>query len=211
MIKKTILLLLLSVSLTSVQAQTFMGMPLNPMKNKPAIVSDAINSEGYRVVTAQNRAINKVLDDREENAIGSVLVYPYALQKDDYTVYKLALLMDKVNRPISVDSGTPVLLKTKSGEVYELAIDNGDSDNLGKVERYMSYVYTRYKITPTIVITPEIVQRIKDEGITKIRFELNGDICDVNFKKDNISQFIYDEFILIQEALKSKRSFSDDF
>ena len=49
------------------------------------------------------------------------------------------------------------------------------------------------------------------KGFKKIRFEVNDNIYDVEPRKDNVSKFIIDEYNLIKEAFKTKRTFTDDF
>ena len=123
----------------------------------------------------------------------------------------LRLIADNIDKPLYIADGSPVLIKGNDGKVLSLNFARGSEDKLGNVERWGSLILTRYIIYPRLELTNDIVTQIKNGGISKIRIELNGDICDIKLKNDNISQFIYDEFLLLRNAIKTRRSFYDDF
>ncbi len=63
-----------------------------------------------------------------------------------------------------------------------------------------------YKIHVFIPLTDELIVQL-GKGLKETSVLNFGDIYDVSPRKDNLSQFIIDEYNLIKEALKEKRSF----
>lgn len=76
--------------------------------------------------------------------------------------------------------------------------------------RLIYSVFYTYDIYAYIELTDELIDGLK-KGFKKIRFEVNDNIYDVEPRKDNVSKFIIDEYNLIKEAFKTKRTFTDDF
>lgn len=207
---KTIRLILLMLSILysyPSYGQSLLGMTLNPLKNKAAIEKDEVSADGMRQITGTNRALNIVKSEK----YGSILVNLEASQRDSIFVFYLRFYVDNIDKPLYIADGSPILIKGNDGKVLNLNFAHGSEDKLGNVERWGSLILTRYIIYPRLELTNDVVTQLRSGGISKIRIELNGDICDIELKKDNISQFIYDEFLLLRNAIKTKRSFYDNF
>ena len=113
-------------------------------------------------------------------------------QGDKFYTLDLAVISAKLSY-LKVLKDSPLLIKLNNDQVIKLYANNDYEDNLGESSVYMSTVVTTYTIVPSYGIDAEDIDLFKD-GIKKIRFELNAEICDVEFnkyKKDELGNFLY--------------------
>ena len=126
----------------------------------------------------------------------SVFAYVCGMQSDSIEYINIGFIITSHDNPIRVKKNSPVLFKFGDNTVFESKSLNNSEDIIPNVRSavVMGSVITvkDYKIHVFIPLTDEL-------------------IYDVSPRKDNLSQFIIDEYNLIKEALKEKRSFRDDF
>lgn len=133
-------------------------------------------------------------------------------QGDKFYTLDLAVISAKLSY-LKVLKDSPLLIKLNNDQVIKLYADDDYEDILGKSSVYMSTVVTTYTIVPSYGIDAEDIDLFKD-GIKKIRFELNAEICDVEFykyKKDELGNFLYLEKDVITKALNEQKDFEEGF
>ena len=182
----------------------------NPQKYKAKIIEDKISNDGWRYIQCMYRC-SYIGTSTSEN---SVFAYVCGMQSDSIEYINIGFIITSHDNPIRVKKNSPVLFKFGDNTVFESKSLNNSEDIIPNVRSavVMGSVITvkDYKIHVFIPLTDELIVQL-GKGLKKLRFELNGDIYDVSPRKDNLSQFIIDEYNLIKEALKEKRSFRDDF
>lgn len=178
----------------------------NPQKRKPAIVKDKISSDGTRWVWGDYRYSYVGTSTKEK----SVRIMVLGLQTNGEDNFRVCFGIHAADTKLKVQKDSPVLIKFGDDSVYNTKSLYSDEDNVGEahVLRYSTF-YT-YDIYVYIDLTDELLSNLS-KGFKKIRFEINNDIYDVEPRKDNVSQFIIEEYSLINQALEKKRDFKEDF
>lgn len=185
------------------------GLFANPQKAKPAIMKDKISSDGCRWIWGSSRC-------SYSNSIkGNIMhISVLGIQKEDTTEFRICSRLHSTDGNIHVKIDSPILLKFGDDTMLETKSLNNAEDIIPKVyttsalgSHVTSTIYTIYVLIP---LTDELLYSLNN-GLKKVRFEVNNDIYDITLKKDNLSQFILEEYGLIKEAFEKKRSFKDDF
>lgn len=123
----------------------------------------------------------------------------------------------KSNEPISAPAHARILIKTQTGEVISLEsmADTTTADNIGDLNNIGGALYKTFEIMLGYKITPEEINQIIEQGVAKIRIELDGDKnYEKEWKKDKkISGYISKAYSLLQDAVSvdKRGSFEDDF
>lgn len=178
----------------------------NPQKRKASIAKDAISSDGVRWIWGDYRYSFIGTSTKEK----SVRIMVLGMQKDTIITYQVCLGIHAADTKLRIEKDSPVLIKFGDNSIYKTKNLFFDEDNVGEAHTLTYSVFYTYDIYAYIELTDELLDGLK-KGFKKIRFEVNGDIYDVEPRKDNVSQFIIDEYNLIKEAFNTKRSFTDDF
>ena len=106
--------------------------------------------------------------------------------------------------------GDTILLKTFDGDITETTLDYV-SEKYDPFINSVTYTSTdQYWVTFSIVLDDAVINTLLN-GVSKIRLQVYQDIADFNLKKDNISQFILDEYNQMEQALIKKRDFKEGF
>lgn len=172
-------------------------------KSKAKILYDKPNSDGIRHITSSERttAVN--------NGESPLIVSMGAFESDIGTKYHLhwRYVCSTVEPVIKED--TPVLLKFGDDSRIELTISNVYVPLPMITVVYHSTIKTYNASFWTDISENDIVKL--EKGLKKIRIEIDNAPFDVVLKKDNISQFLLEEYYLIKEQLKEKKTFYDDF
>ena len=177
----------------------------NPYKRTPSIVKDKISSDGVRFIWGNYVYAN--VDDKDKTK--NLRVNVFATQVDSIINFNLCLGIHSADVKIHVSKDSPILIKFSDDSIAQTKAINNAND-VGTVSSIMNHVYTSYDIFVYVPLDSEMIQNIQ-KGLKKFRLEVNDDIYDLVLKKDNLSKFIIDEYILIRNALKKKRNFADDF
>ncbi len=126
------------------------------------------------------------------------------------TILNLDLKLVSNNALVS-DKGSHLLIKTFNGNVIELVSTIDTSDRIGQLNSAGGYTYQTYSILPSYSITPEQIEVISKEGISKIRVETETDNIDKDFKKDKAGKVLSADYKLITSAMSSQKDFKDGF
>lgn len=140
------------------------------------------------------------------------LTVSLSLQGDKFYTFDLGVFSSTLSH-LKILKDSPLLIKLNNDEVIKLYCNNDYEDNIGDVSVYMSNVIRTYTILPSYKIDTEEIDLFKD-GIKKIRFELNAEICDVEFKKykdDELGNFLFKEKDVITKALNEQKDFEEGF
>ena len=172
-------------------------------KTKPAIEEDKISAGGLRHIITTERLSNVF------NKENSIIVNLCAFVHDNDTVFYLHWNICSGYFEPKVKKDTPVLLKLGDGSRLELNITQCNSP-FPTVMSVLGVVVTIHEVHFYTNIKPSEILELQ-KGLTKIRVEVNSTPYDVVLKKDNLSSFILDNYLLIKERLKDKKSFYDDF
>lgn len=177
----------------------------NPYKRTPSIIKDKISSDGVRFIWGNYVYANVENKDKTKN----LRVNVFATQVDSIINFNLCLGIHSADVKIHVSKDSPILIKFADDSVAQTRALN-NAEDVGTVSSIMNHVFTSYDIFVYVPLNPEMIQNIQ-KGLKKFRLEVNNDIYDLVLKKDNLSKFIIDEYVLIRNALKKTRNFSDDF
>lgn len=174
----------------------------NPKKTKAKIYSDKVNSDGFRHILGTERATS--VENNTHYLLVSLGAYDTGNEHKFYLHWRYWWSVEP-----SFKEGSPVLLKLGDNSRIELKINNFYVPLPIVTVVYYSTIktYTAYFWTE---IAEEDIEKLA-KGLTKIRVEINNAPFDVVLNKDNISQFLLEEYNLIKEQLKEKKTFYDDF
>lgn len=170
-------------------------------KDKAEIWDDAINSEGERVINCSVRLTKSI---KHEIALGLC-----ATKILDEEKYLINFIITKANQPIKVKQESPILIKLGDDSVLTKTVFYSH-EFIPKVSSLLGVTATIYTTNFCVDFTEEEILLL-EKGVKKFRLEVNNDKWDVEMKKDNISQFLLDEYKLIKESLSKDKNFTDDF
>ena len=208
------LLIFLPLALTSfaqeaaeTPVQVLQDMFSNPQKRKPKIAKDKIASDGTRWVWGDYR-YSYIGSSTKQKSVRMMVV---GTQSESLgTNYMVCFGIHEADTPLEIKKDSPVLIKFGDDSVLQTKNLFHDDDKIGFLHTLTySHFYT-YDIYAYVPITDELLQGLQ-KGFKKIRFEVNDDLYDIEPKKDNVSEFILEEYNLIKEAIQTKRSFTEDF
>ena len=168
---------------------------------RPSIVDDAVNEDGFRRIYCNVGTIS------QKNDVICFAVSGFKRDSDQYC--RLNFVYSKAERKPTVSIGDPILLKLGNDSTYRLNIVHVQ-EFLPQVKHIGSTVYTLYSILFSCELTENEIEAFQ-HGTKKFRFEINDDKWDIEPKKDTFSQFVIDEYNLIQEAFTVEKKFEDDF
>lgn len=174
----------------------------NPKKTKAKIYSDKVNSDGFRHILGTERATSVNLDTHY--LLVSLGAYDTGNEHRFYLHWTYWWDVEP-----SFKEGSPVLLKLGDNSRIELKI-NSFYIPLPIVTVVSYSTIKTYTANFWTEIAEEDIEKLA-KGLTKIRVEINNEPFDVVLKKDNISQFLLEEYNLIKEQLNAKKTFYDDF
>ena len=186
----------------SVQGEKSGTLPWNPQKTKAKIVSDKVNSDGFRHILGAERATS--VEYNTHYLLVSLGAYDTGSEHRYFLMWRYNWDVEP-----TIKEGSPVLLKLGDNSRIELTIDNVYVPLPDIMVVYHTTIKI-YKASFWTEISAEDIENLA-KGLTKIRVEINSAPFDVMLKKDNISQFLIEEYNLIKEQLKKKKSFYDDF
>lgn len=170
-------------------------------KDKAEIWDDAIDSEGNRIINCSLRLTKSI---KHEISLGLC-----ATKKTDQEKYAINFIISKANQPINVKQGSSILIKLGDDSVLTKTVSYS-REFPPKFSTMFSVTTKIYTINFGVDFTEDEIESL-EKGIKKFRFEVNNDRWDVEMKKDNISQFLLDEYKLVKESLSKEKNFSDDF
>lgn len=210
--RKIIVLLFVLVSAVYVKAQDAATVPPklvnsffgNTNKRTPCILDDKISADGRRFLWGNYRSMKHTFDNKWAFFVGLL-----AIEKDESKLFQLRFFRTFTDVKPMVKDKSPVLFKFADGSVIETMI-SGDAEGKYECRDIMGHLVDTYELNFYVDLTQDIVDGLK-KGFSKMRFELNNDIYDVEMKSDNISDFILQEYLLMQEALSKKRDFKEGF
>lgn len=178
----------------------------NPQKRKASIAKDEISSDGLRWIWGDYRYSFIGTSTKER----SLRIMVLGIQRDSIITYQICFGIHEADTKLRIEKDSPVLIKFGDDSVYKTKNLFYDEDTVGESHVLTYSVFYTYDIYAYIELTDELIDGLK-KGFKKIRFEVNDNIYDVEPRKDNVSKFIIDEYNLIKEAFKTKRTFTDDF
>lgn len=196
---KKLLFLLMTVFLS---VNTY-SQKIDPKNVSPGISVDKVDSNGFRVILGNSRTTSV---KSRGNSVG---VAVDAYHKGDSTIVYLHFRFSGF-QPLKVEQNSSVLMKYVDDTVYQGRIANGGEDIVGQVLTLYPVKYVLYQVSADIILDDSMFNHIKS-GIKKFRFEVNGNIYDVELKDDNISSFIAEEYNLINQSLSNERDFIEGF
>lgn len=173
-------------------------------KTKAKILSDDVNSDGLRHITTSERTTMSSSEDK------AFIVSLRAFESEsDGVRYCLEWKYVRSGVEPNIKEGSPVLLKLGNDSILSLSIN----DVYTPIPYITVVYYSTIKLYTTYFFTyiSEEELTLLGNGVKKVRAEIDNAPFDVVLKKDNISQFILEEYGLIKELLKEKKSFYDDF
>lgn len=220
--KKILSILLLFVSIlmnAQPPVDNLNKLSMNPQKIKPGILSDKMDSENKRIIYGKAQMVNNREDeDAEKILLGKPVPTAIATQAFYKAgTYGITLNMVRVKKR-SIPTNARVLIKTQKDSVIETTVLEGCMAeetlipvvNISMVTQ--PYSEPRYKMFCHISLDADMINQIYEEGIVKMRIQTDQDYYDIELKKDNISQFYYEELLLIEKAVKTKKGdFTDGF
>lgn len=209
-----LLLLFLPLALTSyaqneaeTPVQAIQDLFSNPQKRKSKIAKDKIAADGSRWVWGDYR-YSYVGSSTQQKSVRMMVV---GTQSESIgTNYMVCFGIHEADIKLTIEKDSPVLIKFGDDSVLQTKNLFYDEDLVGEPHVLTYSTFYTYDIYAYIPVTEELLAGLQ-KGFKKIRFEVNGDIYDVEPKKDNVSEFILEEYKLIKEAIQTKRSFTDDF
>ena len=212
--KILLLLFILPLALTSFaqdEAQTpvqaLQDLFSNPQKRKPKIAKDKVASDGTRWVWGDYR-YSYVGSSTKQKSVRMMVV---GTQSESLGVnYMVCFAIHEADTPLSIKKDSPILIKFGDDSILQTKSLFHDEDKVGYLHTLPHSTFYTYDVYAYIPITDELLTGLQ-KGFKKIRFEVNDDIYDIEPKKDNVSEFILEEYKLIKDALQTKRSFADDF
>lgn len=187
--------------------QVLQDMFSNPQKRKPKIAKDKIASDGTRWVWGDYRYSYVGASTKQK----SVRIMVVGTQSESLgTNYMVCFAIHEADTPLTIKKDSPVLVKFGDDSVLQTKNLFHDEDKVGFLHTLTYSTFYTYDIYAYIPITDELLEGLQ-KGFKKIRFEVNDNIYDIEPKKDNVSDFILEEYKLIKDAIQTKRSFTDDF
>jgi hypothetical protein len=212
MIKKIYILFAIQFICSAVEAQSIFA---SPYKVKPGIDKDEIGAENVRYIKTTERTANVSVDNLLHGKSRPTDVYLYCFCPKDVSSDKIPVYMAfrlyQTDKEILVNANSPILLKSNNDSVYTLKVSTEAKDEVGHVRVGEFSSYTKYMAVACVLINDSIVSTIKNNGIKKMRLSVTGNNYDIELKKDNLSQFIFDSYQLVKAKLKEKRDFKDNF
>lgn len=185
--KKFILFLLLAVCGISVHA------------NENYILSDDVTPEGTRMIKSN---YGTVYADWGRGATGSLGCIKTSSGE---VVYLLTICFNEGT--LTMNKGSLLLLKLGDDSTIELKLSNeiGPADYSYQTTQYGTfyYVYATYEITEAQI------QRMIDNGVTKMRVQWTGGNFDRKPKR--LSKHLSNVYPAVKNALNQQKSFYDDF
>lgn len=178
----------------------------NPQRRKPAVVKDGMSKEGYRYIWGASRLTHVGLMDTNEKYL---LVSLMAKSNNGDVEYFIVLTAQQRDIPIKGEKGSPILLKFKDGKIIQ-NLNVYDSETRTTQMSNINLNYNRYDVTFIFPISEEELFSFKN-GLSKIRVILDNNNYDVTLRKDNISKFLLDEYIIIKRRLEEEYRVADDF
>lgn len=212
--KYLLLMLFLPIALNSIAqddamtpVQAIQDLFSNPQKRKPKIAKDKIAADGSRWVWGDYR-YSYVGSSTKQKSVRMMVV---GTQSESIgTNYMVCFAIHEADTPLSIKKDSPVLIKFGDDSVLQTKNLFHDEDKVGVLHTLTYSTFYTYDVYAYIPITEELINGLK-KGFKKIRFEVNDNIYDVEPKKDNVSEFILEEYELIKNAIQTKRTFTDDF
>lgn len=183
----------------TISSSSFAQLVWNPKKTKPAIEQVKTTHEGYRMIFSKERAA----DSKTE---GGCLVKVTAMVADADTLYNVLFTFSK-DKPLVIKKGTKGLFKLADDSIVEVTCASDSEDRVGK---YMGYHVTLYTAHFTVDLDNELLQEFS-KGISKMGFAVNEERLDYPLKKDNISDFILQSFMIVREEARKNAKFEDGF
>lgn len=175
----------------------------NPQKIKSSIVDDNITADSIRVTCSSMRVTNAT-DVKAFMFMGVV-----GLPSKTGTKYRLNFYISKEDGA-SVKADSPVLIKLGDDSRVELKVSYSHEFAPRIYASGITAPITLYETVFSCDINDDFIEKIS-KGIKKIRYERNSSASDVEFKVDNISEFIKESYELVKEKSKENRSFDDGF
>ncbi len=172
-------------------------------KTKAKILSDKPNSDGLRYITTSERTT------LVNNGESPLIVSLGAFESENGSRYFLHWRYICSSAEPVIKEDTPALLKLGDDSRLELTINNVYIPLPSISVVYYSTIKT-YSASFWTDISEEDIVKL-EKGLKKIRVEIDNAPFDVVLKKDNISPFLLEEYNLIKEQLKEKKTFYDDF
>lgn len=175
----------------------------NNKKTKAEILSDEVDGNGMRHIDTSERLTDVYKGEND------ILVNLKAFANENDTVYKINCRLVSSKFEPNMKENSPMLLKLGDGTRLQLNVDF--------VYLPLPHIMVMYGVTIrtyTLYFSAKISREeigLLTAGLSKIRLEVNHAPFDVELKKDNISQFLIDEYNLINDCLKESKTFYDDF
>lgn len=181
------------------------GLFANQFKTKAEIISDRIDAQNVRRIRCSHRWTNRPVDTKNGHCIQFEVSGD---SKGDWFQLLVHFWTDSTE-PLSVETGSPVLIKSNSGRIWRTYVYKGDKDVVGRLVNASPKV-TSYNIMFSIELNQDLCDFLVD-GFDKMRIELSNDIYDIDPAEDNVSDFILEESELIKLRFQKKRTFEDGF
>ena len=177
----------------------------NPEKRTPCIIGDDINQDNFRVLRG-----NYIMLKHDNEKLNYLTAELRCFSKGDIVEYSIYFVLRSLYQPTNMKKGDTILLKTFDGDITETTLDYV-SEKYDPFINSVTYTSTdQYWVTFSIVLDDAVINTLLN-GVSKIRLQVYQDIADFNLKKDNISQFILDEYNQMEQALIKKRNFKEGF
>lgn len=154
--------------------------------------------DGYRIIQTERTPHIFPYKRNLTDAAISLDVVEYG--KKDYSIC-IYLFAD-----LNIDKGSKLLLKLDNEEIIELEADL-DSETIRNVifTTVQIITFTNYKVTE------EQIHKIIENNVIKVRMETSYDYFDAKVYKNKFSKTIYNNYLLIEDALQEEISIYDNF
>lgn len=177
-----------------------------PKKTQVGIYKDNVNSKGHRFILTSGRTLDK------PSSLLTCQAYLGSISSEHMNpIYELSFNLYLLsNDKLSVEKDSPILIKLSDGEILRLKVLSDAEDLFGYSYFITNSLVTSYSAVVSAEINDEVMNKIKI-GISKIRFEVNNEPVDIILHKDNISNFLYQNYELLKEQVKLKKNYEDGF
>lgn len=194
-----------SAQMTSKCVSDALKMVWDFRKVKPYVSDDIVNQDGVRTVCSSFRLLD-IADQKNKPSCRMGFVGTNLGE----TRVLLNVFLIRNNQSLSIDNFSPVLIRLGNDSILNTQVVYSYEYSPTYTVGPLSGFYT-YRTNVALLLSNDELQMIFDNGIKKLRFEVNRDRLDLDMKKDNISSFLKETYQLVSSSMSKQKSFDDDF
>lgn len=166
----------------------------------PEITYDKINSDGSRFISCNYIFVGKWTDRIKTDLSLS------AIQQNDSTYYFLSIKLNSLSN-LNIKKESSLLIKLGNDDVIQLKTNIEYFDLAGKYDSYSKMVI--YTILPSYEIDSNLIDKIQQYGIRKLRIETMTENIDRDIKgskSKQVSSFLAEQYLLIKNQIDHKEN-----